>query len=440
MKSLTPNNLQSLFIEMEKQGSLFELVYKNKLAIWDICRRDIFMEINRLLNNKPRSFSYKVTYFVVFKNFLNKIINQIVLFLLKHKRARVLVICFRRFRLNELNYDYAVDPIASKFDDCFFLDFANSSIFKAIFFRDSSFFKYKIIRRSYKDIEEFSHLIDKYVNKYFNLDFYSKEIVEHALDCFFSGEFFFKNLIKNLNCEKVIYSENGILKCIPYICNINKINCYEVQHGAGPGSISKTYPKKDFLFLNKKNCYYPDYFFLWGEYWRENYNIPSKKVVIGTYHYAPKLTHSNKILFISNNSYYEYLSKIAKELNSFLPNRKIFFKLHPQQFIDYQKIKKDFENQKNIKVICDMDTIELLRESSDIVAIRSSFIYQALQSGCQVHILKKANYNWDQDLLNYTQCFSNSEELFKNLSKNITHNSLPVYFEKINIRYLNEFI
>ena len=118
-----------------------------------------------------------------------------------------------------------------------------------------------------------------------------------------SGKLFFSDLIKGLKCQKVIYSDNGSLKCLSYVCKMKKITCFEVQHGGSPGSIMWTYPDKKKLLLNKSNCYYPDYFLLWGDYWKKIYNIPSKLLVTGTYHFIDKFDHLDHILFISNKSH-----------------------------------------------------------------------------------------------------------------------------------------
>ena len=55
-KSFHPNNIISIFEKMEVDNSLFELKYKNKFAVWDLCRRDIFLEIIRILKKKPNKF------------------------------------------------------------------------------------------------------------------------------------------------------------------------------------------------------------------------------------------------------------------------------------------------------------------------------------------------------------------------------------------------
>ena len=440
-KSFHPNNIISIFEKMEVDNSLFELKYKNKFAVWDLCRRDIFLEIIRILKKKPNKFPYEVNSYDKYKNYFKKIYNNIILFFLSFKKAETLVIAFRRFKRKNLIYDFSIDPIASKLDDCFYLDFANPSLFKAIFLKDSSYPSFKIIIKSYNDINNISKYIDECIFKNFKVNFNSKPIVNHSLNCFFTGEFFFKNLIKNLKCQRVMYSDNGILKSIPYVCSKINIPCFEVQHGASPKSIIWTYPAKKKVFLNKKNCYYPDYFILWGDYWKKIYNLPSKFIISGTHNYIEKCNHLDGILFISDISNYLYFSSIAKQLANTLPYRKIFFKLHPSQFNEFSKIKLDFKNQKNIKIITDeIENKKLLSKVSDFVAIRSSLIYLALQSGCRGHILKQNDYNWDEELFNFTHQFSKVHELIKNLNKKSSKPQSPNYFEKISINTLRKYL
>ena len=117
------------------------------------------------------------------------------------------------------------------------------------------------------------------------------------------------------------------------------------------------------------------------------------------------------------------------------------FKLHPEQFTECSKIKLDFTNQKNIKVILDeIDNKKLLLESSDFVAIRSTFIYQALQSGCRGHILKKHDYNCETEILKFSQQFSTSDELLSNLNHIPLKTDPPIFFEQISFNNLNDFL
>lgn len=436
-RSLAPIKIHPLFEKMEIDNSLFELKYKNKIAIWDICRREVFVEINRILLNKPKIFSHEIKPIDKYKDVLKKIYNKIILNLLRFKKGRILVITFRRFKKKDKKYDFVIDPITNKLNDCFYLDFANPSLRMALFRRDSSFLSFKVIRKSYNDIENISKFIDDCIFKSFKINFYSKDIINYCLNNFISGGAFFEKFIENLKCQRVIYSDNGSLKYIPYVCKIKKITCFEVQHGGSPGSIMWTYPKKKEVLLDKNNCYYPDYFFLWGECWRSFIKLPSKFKVIGTYYHTEKIDHSDKILFITNKSNYTDFNIIAKEVAIALPNRKILFKLHPEQFDDFSTVKLYFETERNVEVITNqINNKILLSHSSDFVTLRSSLAYQALQSGCRGHILKKDNYYWDEQLLKFTKQFSNSSELLINLKKKSQQNSPPVFYEKIRMNVI----
>lgn len=436
-KSLAPIKIHPVFEKMELENSLFELKYKKKIAIWDICRRDIFGEINRILLNKPIVFTHEIKPIDKYKNFFKKIYNKIVINILRYKKARILVIAFRRFKNQNINYDFVVDPITNQLNDCFYLDFANSSLIKAFFWRDASILSFKVIREKYEDIESISKFIDDCIFKSFKIDFYSKDIINYCLNNFISGVEFFEKFIENLKCQKVIYSDNGSLKYLPYVCKIKKISCFEVQHGGSPGSIMWTYPHKKKLLLNNNNCYYPDFFLLWGEYWKSIIKLPSKFIVIGTYYHTEKLNHSDNILFITNKSNYTDFNNIAKEVAKALPKRKVLFKLHPEQFYEYDTIKLFFKPLGNVQVITNqIDNNKLLIASSDFVTLRSSLVYQALQSGCRGHILKKDNYYWDKQLLKFTNQFSNSNELLINLKKNHKKTITPVFYEKIHMNKL----
>ena len=439
---LSSLEIKILFNKMEIDEHLFELTYKNQFSVWDLIRRDVYIQIVSTLSNVPIGIPYSITTFDKYKNIFRKIHNQIILYVLRSKRAQNLAIVHRRSKEKSRKYDFATDPIANKLNDFFYVDLGNPSLFKAIIFRDTSFLCYKVIREMYNDIEAIAQHIDKSVSKNFNIKFNSKEIVNYGLNCFFSGKLFFSNLIESLKCQKVFYSDNGILKCIPYSCNIKKIKSFEVQHGAAPGSTIMTYPKSDKLFLNKNNCYYSDYLLLWSKYWKNIYSTPSKFIVTGTYNYIDKCDHLDNILFISSKVHNFYLSSFAKGLSYALPNKKIFFKLHPEQFYELSKIKEDFKFHSNVTVITDeISNNKLLQYSSDFVAIQSSLVYQALQSGCRGHIINLRNgLNDDQEVFKYCSQSSNVNELLQNLNKKTKQSTCPIFYEKLNMKSLENYL
>ena len=99
-KSSSKVKIHTKFEKMEVENSLFELTYKNEFAVWDLCRRSIFGEINRKLLNKPPQIFYEIKPFDKFKNIFKNIYNKSILYLLKSKKAKTLVITFRRFKKN----------------------------------------------------------------------------------------------------------------------------------------------------------------------------------------------------------------------------------------------------------------------------------------------------------------------------------------------------
>ena len=439
-KSFSKVKIHTKFEKMEVENSLFELTYKNEFAVWDLCRRSIFAEINRKLLNKPPQMFYEIKPIDKFKNIFKNIYNKSILYLLKSKKAKTLVITFRRFKKKDRVYDFVIDPIASKLNDCIYFDFINSTLINFVFNKNASIPSFKVIRHSIKDIDKISKYIDSCIYKSFKISIKSETIITYDLNAFFSGKMFFSEAINSLKCQNLIYSDNGILKCLPYICKKKSIKTFEVQHGGSPGSIMWTYPKKKKILLNKKNCYYSDYFLIWGKYWKKIYNTPSKFIVTGTFYHTKKFNHLDKILFISNKSNYLQLSSISKDIAKALPRRKLLFKLHPEQFFDFNEIKNNFKAYSNIDVITDQITNKnLLKNSSDFVTVRSSYIYQAIQSGCKGHILMQDNFDWDQKILKVTDQFSSSSELLKNLNQKKNKTNL-IFYEKLCIKSLLNYI
>ena len=134
---------------------------------------------------------------------------------------------------------------------------------------------------------------------------------------------------------------------------------------------------------------------------------------------------------------------MASLLSKLILNRKIYFKLHPEQFDFKNQIQNELRLFKNIIVIsCEMSDLEIFTSCNHVIGVRSTMLYSALQSGKYVYLYKIFNYDWDKIIMSYVDKFENAEEL-NNLIKNkdkSSNNISPIFFEKFQSRKFNNFI
>lgn len=151
------------------------------------------------------------------------------------------------------------------------------------------------------------------------------------------------------------------------------------------------------------------------------------------------LFKEDNFLIISNDDHFNLLQEIAKKISIHFKNKKIIFKLHPEQYSKKFQIKKYFINYKNIFLDSgEEDLKQLFLKCDYVVGIRSSVLYLAIQARKNVFILNSPFFPYEKRLSNFVNIFNSSEQLIDQIenSKIIRNkNKLTVVerFDKINL-------
>jgi capsule polysaccharide export protein KpsC/LpsZ len=104
-------------------------------------------------------------------------------------------------------------------------------------------------------------------------------------------------------------------------------------------------------------------------------------------------------MFISGEPYHEVLREWAMRLAATNPQRKIIYKLHPNQHSASRKIEQELSAFKNIEVIdASVSASALLPRVGHVVLIQSTVTLEALQTGRRVCILPFFHYQVHKDL------------------------------------------
>ncbi|QHE53726.1 hypothetical protein [Pontibacillus sp. HMF3514] len=308
----------------------------------------------------------------------------------------------------------------------------NRYVFKRII---NSLFKLSFVAKTEK--ENFLKLINK-INIEFNVNLSQQYMLRLLENNLLQYQVIYKQFNKIINKVK----PKIILEVVSYglsryaindIAKRKGIPTVELQHGTmGKYHVS-------YNFAQKMNLYtFPEYLFLFGDYWKYNTNFPiddTKVRVVGWPSYEENVKLFNKrinkrnkkrvILFISQGTIGKELSKIALELSKIinLDNYEIIYKLHPGEYARWKIEYPWLETSNDIQVI-DNNKREMhyYFSKSDIqVGVYSTALYEGLGYGLETYVCKIFGYK-------------NMEELYNNNYVNLVESAddLSLYINKLN--------
>ncbi|MBB5439633.1 hypothetical protein HDC92_003329 [Pedobacter sp. AK017] len=443
------------FFEMEEEFRLFDLKSKEGLPFWDSIRSQVFLEleysIQHVLTNtiKMESKKQNSRIWVVFK-YLIYFIRFIFL------KCDTLFFAISRFKDEKgVNYDpyvrqtiqklspytvvYETNVLDSTYDyrNMVFdiLPICHKLKLQNFFLLKKNNTKNNICLISEAVLKKFGVTLDnkKYINMYNNFlfDFY-----------------YFKFLIKLKKIKKVFVVQNGMTKGLFFAARSLNIPSFEFQHGDIVNS-TVVYNYGNTSEKIKRAIVYPKFLLIFSDLWVQNKNIPSQCKEIGCdfLHIGKVGLSYNKAITVITTFYHnENLKEITTQLAVENPRTKIYFKLHPEQFLEYEENRAYFSHLPNIEVIAYQKNVrDLIQLSDEFIAIYSTAIFEALQAGKIVFIYKRQNYTSFLDHLGISNSylFDNFNEL-NNLQKEAynlySDQELPQFFKKFDGNKFDEAI
>lgn len=388
-------SLYTQFLDFEKENNLFDLKDTRGTYYWDIIRYDVFEAL--MPKNKvfiPKKHNKKIL------NIFRQIMGFIKLYFGHTSRKYLFYLCSRDRDIFRNHIDKNV------FDSLKVLDNKNCLVIESHYnSKDSYFLPQNVYYRFFykQEFFDFNDVIkiieQKYGETNINNDFLNK-----ILNKYYSDLHFFTKLIKKYQIEQVYINQNGILKGIFRAFKEMKIKIFEYQHGiVTENHIAYNYPKIDFL---EQQVTLPDVLFSYSSFWFQDVFLPNVRVLpLGNSFLYKQIQQNSKkspirgIVVISADDIGKRLLDFLKnkELQRYLENIPIYFKLHPNQFHQrwyYTEQLRDFDN---VRVITDELSIgELLEKNDTLFTILSTAIYEALQSQRKVIVLEDILYDGDQ--------------------------------------------
>lgn len=387
----------TIFIEAEVNLKLFKLK-TNGINWWDIVRHDIYYEIFFKLNGKTINENQDSRLFKRIYNFSLRIYLTLRLkFLSFFFKYDLIILRSPRLKINIKKY---IDPIL----DDIILSLNTKPL---IIDQYPHSFPYFCSKKDYVGTSILNDvvLIEKYFLKKFNKKFDLKHFIIKRVNFFFNEKKYYLKFFKYLNPKIIIMSSNGAQKSLFYCAKINKIKVIEAQHGL----INLFHPLYSYPDIIKKGSLktLPDVLLTFSDYWNYQAHFPVSKIYsIGNNHKQIKKNNKNSknVLFVGANIYEDVIDDMLTKASCTFKQINFFYKLHHNQFHYSKKIEKIYKNYPNIKVINDQKSAEqLLEDCFLLVCIQSTLVYQALDVGINICIIRDYDYHVHHDIFNHNK-------------------------------------
>ena len=459
MKLESIEGLREDFLEFEKENGLFSLEVKD-VRFWERVRFNIYQDLTDDLrlrkSNGPEDSSVGVysvlkIFYLTLRNFIYK--NPVF-----GDQTDILFYGHRRRKKDSGQHeDIYCDPIISELDlDYMYLQEPNNLEHKnpkAENVRYLDFTKflpkilYKLLKPLYSigDKREELEKLERDMAERYGVE---KNIVEKAhKESFIAkvekklNKIYLKILRPKVAVFLVSYTRENQIEA----CKELGITTVELQHGIiGEAHMGYNYPE------GKKS--FPDYLFTFGDYWKESAKFPidDEKIVSMGYPYLEReinryedIEPEDQVLFISQPTIGEELSKVALNLSEQDNDYKIVYKLHPKEYDNWRKEYPWLENS-NIKIV-DNDRKSLYKwfaQSKTQVGVNSTALYEGRGMGLETFIMDISGSSIVKNLFKEenARLVSNAEDLRDNIKLSRSNKNAEKFFKPSSIENFSEEI
>ncbi|PKP23304.1 MAG: hypothetical protein CVU05_00205 [Bacteroidetes bacterium HGW-Bacteroidetes-21] len=429
------------FHEMEKEYNLFSLRSKDGFPIWDIIRYNAYFQLIEKQNvekNKVTNSKKNIKFFL-------KVIASFIKLLFPFKE-NLFFLTSRNNDNNSKMFDQNADTAIHLFEKskCIIIEsfFPNKTYkysnyktihISAILFLTKFFKVGEIELGAFNQIKH--SLENTFCDKTISIDFLINVFTK------FQKTYSLYNIIFKLNkgrIKRLFIVQNGIQKALFYAAKKNGIRIFEFQHGI-IDSTHMNYSYNPNIGYNDSNVIVPNVLFTFSDFWESTFFNPTKCIPCGNDSIYKKIASKGEdaLTVISTVVHDNELRKLSLEIANKMPNLQIYYKLHPNNYYQYNEILFFFQSHKNVKIITNEFSVQqLISKSKSILAIVSTSVYEALHNDVKAIILKKINYTAHKDIFNYPNVYliDNVEEFHQAFnSQNVANSNVKdVFFMPFN--------
>lgn len=397
------NELREKFFKFEEDNYLFDIKDNNGFLLWDIIRPLVFSQLIISGTGIPAA-RQKTGKGIGVR--LRQLIRFVVYFLTIWNRKYLFFLCSRNFDGKEY-FDKIADASIRHFNlrDAYIIESFGSELQKDYRYGMATPPMVGLVRRYLKMDFDFDWLFTKLLATFPNSQLNpSAWISEYRY--FYAQYYYYTFLFRLKRIKKCFVVQNQYQKGMFAAAKKMGIPVVEFQHGEVTANhLAYSYPLG--LDLAEK-IYAPSVFLTFGDFWMQDCNMPGVKIrTIGNDFYHVKKAELHKcekdVLVISSMIHGEFLKELV--LNVIEKKKrcdiKFYFKLHPNEFEQYEKYVESFKNHPSVEVISGTQMVkDLLSKVSFVVCVQSTVEFEALSAGVKVMIYRRGDYQYISSLFN----------------------------------------
>ena len=434
---ITVRNIHQQFLQMEEQEDLFALQAMDGTYYWDIVRANVLVGLHSVHGGgfSVPSPSSAASFVSKAKNLVKEVVNARTRQYLAARAPKYLFITCQRIRRGGDLFDPVADHLYDLVhDDAIAVELMNRA---AISYGDIARGRKTRVPPveissavGPKDLPLIAERVAAAARKYFGVPVDAYSLIQDAMAIFEANRHFYRRLFVKHRPKVIVCADNGTLKGLFAAAKEANVPTLELQHGEiNRRSMRCRYPQS--VSSSHVGLALPSAFLTFADYWNQITHFPVRWLcAIGNDYFYQEQVVSNGdgILMVSAYFYHESLMGLALELADLVGERKIYYKLHPNQFEQKAAIVGACAGKRNIVVVSDeMELPELFKRCSHVVGVHSTLTYVALQAGKKVCLYKRSNYFCHEDIFAYVECFDSASEL-----RDILDAPPGKYFDKLH--------
>lgn len=380
------------FHKVETDEDLFE-VKDNNLFVWDIFRLPIYYRY-RFLDRDVKALDSTKNNPLKFRKVI-KLLSSILYHLFFIKKSDFLVLTSSRYKAKSGEYyDKATIDVINLFKD-------RSTIietFSIAKLKYRAHYSLLSVLMRLKKAPNLSYNVYEYIKNSFIKHFGVFPLLYDDMNLIYKkyqiSYKYYSYLINRTKCSKILLGV-GNPNAVVHAAKDNHISTFLFQHGeVASDMIEFSYPDID---IHGRN-YFPDYFLTFSSLWGKGCNIPGITMPIGNNQFVIRDNTkggivTSDIVFISSYLHSDYLKFLCREYARNNPNRKLIYKLHPDEQYQADKFKDFFKEEQNVIVISnEVETSLLIVGTNTVVLISSTVLFMTIDLNKKVAIYAKAEY------------------------------------------------
>lgn len=390
------------FLDFERDNKMFDFCDKYGTYVWDLIRSYVY----------SMTLGYKAPAQEEASDLKSRIIGQIKAFplllrwFLKGNKDYFFFLTSRNLIDGKLLDQIAQCPMETLgYVNCFMVESFASPLDKRLVYPQKpcpsvADLLRVVVRKEY----DFSEIKDIISSRYPDV-MLSENSLRLAYKRFYAQKCFYTWLFKKKKFKTLFVVQNNLQKGMFCAAHQLGIPVIELQHGiVNKSHMAYSYPE-GYKDLGEK-IFTPDKIFSFAPFWfKDIYNPSCRFFPIGNDYMAPHVgrekIEKKSFVVVSANVFGNDLTKLVAEIvqDKRAEGFKFYFKLHPNQFWQFDEYCEKFKNCTNVEVISNQQSMHnLLEKVENMLVITSTAVYEALYAGVKVFVYKRLSYDVHLDV------------------------------------------